>query len=363
MTAPDPLAAPLVSQVSGPGSAAISPGPAPGFFADFEPPRPSSPLELLADPPSPASFESTVFDASSFSTSFDPLPTFDDPPGAPAGAFDALQSLTAGPGPGGAGRSADLPPPPPPPPSFGAPLGSPARPAGAPGERRLSGLDADSRFAGLSVPPTVARAVIGGVAVVCMLGGLTFTLAKLGGEPRPLPSATTLDPKAPPPIGQLQLGGKTTTTVAPELAAGWATYRSPDGTFAVNFPGQAQSRGYQKQIGRFTQNGLEAFLQAGTDGPIYSAAYVELPTASTFADSQDTFDQSFAGSYDNAGPFTVGPGLEATSFVRKPGKGPATRGFVLLKGKRAYVLESLDASDEDYHRFITGFRWLADPTT
>jgi hypothetical protein len=213
----------------------------------------------------------------------------------------------------------------------------------------------------VSVPPGVKKAALIGVAAAVVLGVLSLLLVKLGGEPRLAASSTTVDPKVPPPIGQLPLGSRTTTSAAPGLAAGWIAYKSPDGTFTANFPGPAKARGFQRTFGTLTQNGLEAFLQVGTDGPAYSVGYVELLSAASFADSQDFFDQAMTDAYDDAGPFEVPPGLQAVSFTRKPRAGPPSRGFVLLKGKRVYFVESVDATDEDFQIFISGFHWAADP--
>jgi hypothetical protein len=398
-TAPAPLLSRASTPLAGGG------GPAPGGGPSAFPAPPAGYDSQASDssshdsPPyeSPSfgdsSFEASSFDTSSFSTSFEPTsfeptsfaPPPPDPPSLGAGgAFDALQAPPGtrpppAPPPDDRllGSASPLPPPPAPPPGARTPIrklppalgaapssfATTERPVGAPGARRLPNLRPTRRsLPTLTVPPVVRKAAIIGVAGAVVLGGLSLVLVKAGGDPHAATSSSTLDPKAPPPIGQLQLGSRTTSTAPPEMAAGWTTYKSPDGTFAANFPGKATARGYQRTYQKLTQNGLEAFLQVGQGGPIYSAAYIDLLTASAYADSQDLFDQGLADNYDDQGPFEVNPGLQAVSFTKKPGAGPTTRGFVLVKGKRAYILETMDVSDEDLHLFLTGFRWLNDPT-
>jgi hypothetical protein len=198
---------------------------------------------------------------------------------------------------------------------------------------------------------------------VVLLGGLSVVLMKTADEPKQAASTTTVDPSAPPPIGQIPLGGRATTTTSPEAAAGWQLYRAPDGTFSISFPGKANATGIQRRtIGGGDLTGLEAILEVGTDGPAYEAAYLDLPTASFFADSQDVFDKVLADDYVADGPIDVGPGFSAVHFASKPGVRLAEQGFVLLKGKRYYLVRARDVTDEDWQKYVTSFRWLKDPS-
>jgi hypothetical protein len=67
-----------------------------------------------------------------------------------------------------------------------------------------------------------------------------------------------------------------------------------------------------------------------------------------------------AANWVDAGAFEVSPGIVATSFVSNP-EAPEARGFVLMKGSRLYRVVATGASNEDFHAFIHGFRWIADP--
>jgi hypothetical protein len=237
-------------------------------------------------------------------------------------------------------------------------LGAPGGPRAAePGKRRALNV----------APPdsAVLKFVAIALAGILSVGAVTLVLVGAAGDERPNPSATTLDPSAPPPIGQLNLGGRSTTSglSAPPaaVAAGWVTYRAPDGSFAVNFPGNPTPRGYQHRYQDFVQNGLEVWMAVGTDGPVYSAAYIDLPSAGLYADSQEAFDQTMASTAEAQSVYEPGPGLVGLQFTEKPSRGEAAgRGLFLAAGRRIYILEAANASDEDYAQFIQSFRRLHD---
>jgi hypothetical protein len=201
--------------------------------------------------------------------------------------------------------------------------------------------------------------MVGVLGAVILLAGLSFMLTKTSDETREAATSTTVDPAAPPPIGQIPLGGRSTTTAAPEGVPGWQLYRAPDGTFSISFPGKPRPKGIQQLTTAGPLTGLEAVYDVGTDGPQYSADYLDLPTASFYADSQDLFDKQLAASFNDLGALDVGPGFSAVQYSSKSGQ--VTRGFVLVKAKRAYFIEVRDVSDEDFQKFVTSFRWIKDP--
>jgi hypothetical protein len=379
-----------------------------GFDPEGRRPASSGPLlatgqaDLSGSLGEPASFEATEFDASSFNTS-EPVPS--GVQASPGQAFDVLQAMAGrradpearvglDPGPGiGAGPGFDPGPgfgigtgpgfdpqpvteadelatwhddrlvpaqPAPPPPAFSSPssLGPPPPPP--PALDAIARPEGRSRGIGVVVPPAVRRVVGLGVVVLVAVAVMATLLAAIGGDTQEM-TTTTLDPNAPPPIGQLQLGTRPTISAPGGVAPGWTTYAAPDGTFTANFPAAADAVGVQRTLGLLDTSGTEVAAQTGEDGPRFSVVALDLPTATTFTDSRDLFDHALATEYRETGIFVVPPGLRSTAYIADIEDVAAARGVALVNGRRAYVIETRGASDEDHHLFLSGFRWVADP--
>jgi hypothetical protein len=366
----DEAQVPLLSRASAPSRAAEG-GSEPG--AGLPPSYEQRAATSTTDPPpsfDPSSFAATSFDTTAFdTTAFDTtspdtttaLPTFD---ALPVSDWPTPPAPSAPPPPPPAPRPGTAPPPP-------GPGGRSVRDRlggssaiGGPGGARIPGTPQKRSLPTISFDSRVIKVAAISVAVILALGAMTMVLVRTGGDERGT-TATTLDPKAPPPIGQLQLGSRTTTTLAAALPAGWSAYRSPDGTFAAVFPGIPKARGSQSTISGITLNGLEVVLDPTGDAPVWGVSYFDTPSASTFADSQDAFEQiqKHARNATASGPFTVeSAGADGILFNETLGGRPA-RGILLSKGKRVYVLEAVDASDADFDTFLRGFRWHAEPAT
>ncbi len=272
---------------------------------------------------------------------FSPAPPFGGPSGAP------------GPGggfvPGGPGGP-------------GGPVG-PGGPGGAPG----SPLKANS-----------SRIVIGvgiGVLVVALLA---VVLIKVAGSSDSTTAAdttpTTVDPKAPKPIGEVNLAvpgdSATPSTLAgsptaslPTGAAptdGWVKYKAPDQSFLAEFPGQPAVQSATGLLGGQVASQVEVKYEIGTDGGGFTVQYLELPSGAIFPDSQSAFDKDveYATSHKRPAPVQTGSqtvdGVTSVQFTLDV-LGKTARGVYIIKGGRLYVLYAVDASDTDLARFLAAF--------
>jgi hypothetical protein len=209
-------------------------------------------------------------------------------------------------------------------------------------------------------------AVIGliGFLVVIVLGaGLVKMTSSGSGGPA---SATTIDPKAPKPMGQVVTGDKSTSSSPtgtgspnvshPKATDGWVTYQAPDGTFQIDFPGQVHTSSDQRPVGGQQLVELNVSYEVGTEGGGFSATQIDLSSASLFPDSQAAFDrlnESGEIKMNLVGPFDVDgkKGVHYTLDVR----GKQLLGVLLLNGKRVYLLEAVDVSDVDFSKFVYSF--------
>jgi hypothetical protein len=349
---------------------------------------PFEPAPFEPAPFEPAQFEPAPFEPAAFGSTFEPFDatapgSFETPVG---GAFDALQSLTGDsrPGeswPGGDGLAGNFWPgegegsgdlmagpasalaawdsaPPPTSPGLPHPPAAPNGPGlsatlgrspGTAGER--PGTNAR---AGRSVPFGLRRGIAVALGGVLVLGALTVGATKLASSPRPRLTTTSLDPSSPPPIGQLPLGGSSarrSETAPPVLEPGWETYRADDDTFTANFPGTPKSSAVARPASLPTGPMVQVGLARGDS--FFSVQFLDDAVALDFFPEQ-------AG-WRVTGPYEVSPGIVATGFE---GDTPAglQRGFALKRGPRIYLVLATNASNEEFHSFIHGFRWLADPT-
>jgi hypothetical protein len=330
------------------------------------------------------SFTSDLFSTDSFSTSFTPFdsssPTSfagEHTTGEPGGgAFDALQSLTSSPPEpsdwdrglpsfGTAGEHdpfGSFPTPPTPTPGM-PPFGpGPARPVGAPDLGRpvtvpgsRFGLKGGRSGPSLSLPSWLVKGL--GALVVCavLLAGIMYLVTSGGTGPRTR-VPTSIDPSAPP-IGQIPLDGRSSgvgAAPAAPLGPGWTSYQAADGTFSATFPGPVDSQTLTANPAMQLVGGVAASTTA--DGATFAVFAQDMGPAYLYVPSAELETMHWV----SAGTFEVAPGLVATSFVNGPDV-PETRGFFVAKGRRFYLVMAAGASDADFHQFIHGFRWLADP--
>ena len=133
------------------------------------------------------------------------------------------------------------------------------------------------------------------------------------------------------------------------MAPGWVTYRPEDGAFTANFPATPHAGPVARPAGLPPGPAVQIALLQGSSG--YFVGYLD--DAATLE-----FPVEAAGGH-TLGPFELSRGVTATGFTLNGG---SQRGFSLKRGSRLYIVLAENVSDEDYHTFIHGFRWLSDPT-
>jgi hypothetical protein len=373
-------AAPLATAASGlldaaPAFDAAAPfDTAPPFEAPapFDAGEPFDPNALFDPaPPAPAA-SAPVAPAPSFGDTFDPFNapvpgSFAPDAGGEGGAFDALQSLTGPPSALAGWDSAPPAPFPAPPPGAPAPgfspgpgfgpaappsFGAAPAPGGFPAHHPQGSRPGFAPSAGMGRRLTTAVGVVLAVVLVGVLGVGAVTFIGTTAPTKPTP--TTLDPSAPPPIGQLPLGGRSADTETdsspePELFPGWQTYRPSDGTFTANFPSAPQVD--RLPLAGASQSGVQVMVK--TAEAEYSVVYVD-------GISLEQWSMAGAG-WHPTGSFEVAPGLVGTAFASDPQPGgQVLKGFVFGRPDRLYVVGAMGVSDADFHAFIHGFRWVRD---
>jgi hypothetical protein len=211
-----------------------------------------------------------------------------------------------------------------------------------------------------------------GALVVVLLG---VGVVKLSGSTDPSASGptTTRDPNAPKPLGEVVPGkaggsgsGSTPSTIGgnpnvshPDATGGWVTYRAPDGSFQVDFPGAVRTTSRQVPINGQQQVQLDVIYDVGTEGGGFDAGYVDLESASMFADSQAALDKLNESGLNmtTIGPFPI-DGKNGVHYARDV-RGKQEKGVLLVIGRRLYTMAVLDVSDEDFSKFIYSFHVTA----
>jgi len=202
-----------------------------------------------------------------------------------------------------------------------------------------------------------------GVLVLVVLGA---GLIKLASPSRDVATKVT-DPNAPKPLGEVVTGQKGTTVTTASSTnpsgintkEGWVTYRSPDGTFQVDFPGQVTTRSRQRPIGGQQLVQLDVRYEVGVEGGGMIMSSLDLTSASLYADSQAAFDrinESTEPKMVAVGPFEI----DAKSGLHYSfdAGGKTGLGVLLVDGKRIYLLEAIDVSDVDFSKFVYSFHVL-----
>ena len=141
----------------------------------------------------------------------------------------------------------------------------------------------------------------------------------------------------------------------PGVDVGWTTYTAPDGTFSANFPGEPEARELPPVPERLVLGGIEAQATSG------AASFVVMASNMMSAYAYNPGAELALAGWQDSGPYEVGPGVVGTGFVSSP-ESPEARGFILHTEGRLYVIVATGASNEQFHTFIHGFRWIADPS-
>jgi hypothetical protein len=384
---PAPFAPPPVPPgLTSPGSSA--PGPSGYPPAD---PGPAGP-----DPYSPGSYSAGSYGAGSGGPgSSSPLDSFvapqaasapaswDQPGAGPSGPAGSAPAGPPGAAPGDAGYGyghggpgSPYPGPGASGPSGGPPISSGPQPYGAPpaGDRPpIPGTSAlgDSSSSGNQSKILVIALV---AVLVLVLGVVAFVKLGSSSDSASQATPTTVDPNAPPLLGALTLGGsgKVTTTTASGPSDGWQTFRAPDGTFTVDFPGQAvpASNGAIERMPLDFDLGYPA--QFTPDTPLFEAGYFNIPPGEV-ADSDNLFDylDRYYKRYDakltKTGTMDLGGGVQGIQYTlyldnaAPPSAPPDWRGMIVAKSGRGYEVQTSKTDDATLTRFESSLKFLKDP--
>ena len=226
----------------------------------------------------------------------------------------------------------------------------------------LSKIPGASAFKAVPFEGRAAKILMGVLAAVAIIAMVAVGLSKMGGTGTAAVTTTT-EPVAPP-IGAFTFGSKSATTAGP-AAGGWVNYRSPDGTFAVEFPSAPRTEARYVGIGGVNVPDLFVFVEIGVKGQGYTLEALDLPSTTLFSDTQDAFDRL------NADPNGPASGMTATANVEVNGSpgirfdaddnGTPVRGLLVVKANRVYIASVVGQTDAGADRFLMSLRPLADP--
>jgi hypothetical protein len=182
--------------------------------------------------------------------------------------------------------------------------------------------------------------------------------------------ATTADPNTPPPLGEVPLTPNTggsgtksnaTSSTYPKPTDGWQTYKAPDTTFQIDFPGRPEVRSDQSTERGKALGALELTFPVGTEGAGYRLVYSDLAQGGIYADSQALFDEFSAGEETlvQTGTYDFG-GVVGIQYADEV-NGRKLTGILTLKGSRFYDATVIDVGPNEFVRFVTSLHFLTDP--
>jgi hypothetical protein len=218
---------------------------------------------------------------------------------------------------------------------------------------------------------TPRRALIGAVCLLALVLLVAVIVNMASNSPSGHASvASTVDPNAPPPLGEVPLtpntgGSGTKSSVTPSTFAkptdGWQTYKAPDTTFQIDFPGRPEVRSDQSTERGKALGALELTFPVGTEGAGYRLVYSDLAQGGLYADSQALFDEFSAGEETliQTGTYDFG-GVVGIQYSDESG-GRKLTGILTLKGSRFYDATVIDVGPNEFVRFVTSLHFLTDP--